>query len=135
MHELSIALSILDIAGEESQRRGGVSVKAIHVRLGPLSGVVKDALISAFDLAREASPFPDCVLVFHEVPLAVYCDHCRSEQPVKSPQLMCCSGCGRPAPRVVRGRELEISAMEVEEPSESAAPATAEQPAIVPNEA
>ena len=34
MHELSIALSILDIAAEEAERRGGVGVAAIHLKLG-----------------------------------------------------------------------------------------------------
>ena len=52
MHELSIALSLLDLVEEEAERRG-VRVAAVHVRLGPLSGVVRDALVSAFELARE----------------------------------------------------------------------------------
>ena len=43
MHELSIALSILDLAAEEAGRRGG-RVVAVHLKLGPLSGVVKEAL-------------------------------------------------------------------------------------------
>jgi Zn finger protein HypA/HybF involved in hydrogenase expression len=41
MHELSIALGILDVAGEEAQRHGG-RVAAIHLKLGPLAGVVKE---------------------------------------------------------------------------------------------
>ena len=55
MHELSIALSILDLAAEEAERHGG-RVAAVHLRLGPLAGVVKDALVSAYDLAREGTP-------------------------------------------------------------------------------
>ena len=42
MHELSIALSLLDLVAEEAGRRG-VRVAAVHLRLGPLSGVVRDA--------------------------------------------------------------------------------------------
>ena len=42
MHELSIALNILDIASKEAERNGGGVVQAVHIRLGPLSGVVKD---------------------------------------------------------------------------------------------
>ena len=49
MHELSIALSLLDQVAEEAERRGGVQVHAIHLRLGPLSGVVKEALLSAYN--------------------------------------------------------------------------------------
>jgi hydrogenase nickel incorporation protein HypA/HybF len=55
MHELSIALSILDVATEEAARRSG-RVLAVHLKLGPLAGVVKEALLSAYDLAREGTP-------------------------------------------------------------------------------
>ncbi len=117
MHELSIALSILNIASEESERRGGAIVKAIHIRLGPFSGVVKEALISAFDLARECSPFGDCRLFIEDVPIVVHCPSCEAERTVKSIQLMCCSQCGKPSAKIVSGREMEITAMEIEEPS------------------
>ena len=42
MHELSIALAILDAASEEAERHGGGVISAIHVRLGPLAGVIKE---------------------------------------------------------------------------------------------
>ena len=56
MHELSIAMSILDVAGEEVEHHGGARVEAIHIRLGPLAGVVKEALLSAYELASERTP-------------------------------------------------------------------------------
>jgi hydrogenase nickel incorporation protein HypA/HybF len=56
MHELSIALSIIDAACEEAERHAGARVVAVHLKLGPLSGVVKEALVSAYELAREGSP-------------------------------------------------------------------------------
>lgn len=116
MHEMSIALSILDIASEESQRRNGVIVRGIYVRLGSFSGVVREALTSAFELARETSPFGDCRLIIEEVPATVYCEVCQSEQPVDSIQLLCCARCGTLSGNIVRGRELEITAMEIDEP-------------------
>ena len=116
MHELSIALSILDIAADESERRGGAAVTAIHIKLGPLSGVVKQALESAYELARESSPFADSRLVIEETPVTVRCKVCRSEQPVVSLQMLSCSRCGTPSADIVSGRELDIIAMEIEEP-------------------
>lgn len=67
MHELSIAISILEIAEEESGRRGNALVEAIYLKLGDLSGVVKEALSSAFELAAEQSAFPHCRLVIEEI--------------------------------------------------------------------
>lgn len=115
MHELSIAMNILDLTSEESERRGGVRVEAVHLRLGPLSGVVKEALLSAYDLAREVSPWATTQLVIEDVPVVVYCDICHAEQPLESIQDFCCPQCGTPTANVIRGRELEIFAMEIEE--------------------
>ena len=113
MHELSIALSILDLVEEEAARLGG-RVAAVHLRLGPLSGVAREALVSAFELAREASPLPAAELVIEEVALVAYCPACAAERTLASPQLLCCPACGTPTPQVIRGRELEVVALEIE---------------------
>lgn len=113
MHELSIALGILDAAGEEAARRQA-RIVAIHLKLGAMSGVVKDALASAFELARTGSDLQDSRLVIEEVATEVYCSHCEADRPVQSIQLLACSVCGTPAAKVVRGRELEIVALEIE---------------------
>lgn|SRR5690349_9778826 len=121
MHELSIALSILDIAAEEAERRGSAIVRTIYVRIGPLAGVVTEALQAAFELARESSPFPAAALVIDEVPLIVYCQSCAAES-AASIQAVCCARCNGPAARIVSGGELDVTALEIEE----AAVATAE---------
>jgi hydrogenase nickel incorporation protein HypA/HybF len=72
VHELSIALSILDLVGEEAERRG-VRVLAIHLKLGPLSGVVKEALLPAYDLARGGGPLAEARLMVEEAPLRARC--------------------------------------------------------------
>jgi hydrogenase nickel incorporation protein HypA/HybF len=113
MHELSIALSILDRAREEASRRGGVHVSAIHVRVGPLSGVDRNALLSAYELARECSPFAGSQLVVEDVPVVIYCETCAAERCVESIQSFRCSCCGSPSAKLVSGRELEITAMEI----------------------
>jgi hydrogenase nickel incorporation protein HypA/HybF len=115
MHELSIALAILDAASEEADCRGGGLVSAVHVRLGALSGVVKEALMSAYELAAETSPFPGCRLIIEDVPVVIYCDRCQDDRPIESIQSFRCASCGSPAANVKRGRELEITALEIEE--------------------
>src|SRR5207248_1799499 len=75
----SIALAILDLAAEEAGRRGG-RVVAVHLRLGPLSGVVKEALLSAYDLAREGTDCAAAALVVEEVPVVAWCPACAAER-------------------------------------------------------
>jgi hydrogenase nickel incorporation protein HypA/HybF len=118
MHELSIAMSILDVAGEEAERRG-VQVLAVRLKLGPLSGVIKEALLSAYDMAREDSLLPESELIIEEVPIVVHCPNCEKDVPAESIQQICCSVCGTPTPDVVSGRELEVTGLEVRDlPSE-----------------
>jgi hydrogenase nickel incorporation protein HypA/HybF len=112
MHELSVALGIVDVAAAEAGRQGG-RVTAVHLRLGPLSGVVKAALVSAFGLAREGTPLENAELVVEEVPLVGYCPACAADRTLEPPLLLC-PACGTPTPEVVSGRELEVTALEVE---------------------
>jgi hydrogenase nickel incorporation protein HypA/HybF len=115
MHELSIALGIVDIAQDESGRRGGVPVVAVHVKLGPLSGVVKEALTSAYELAREGSSVAESELIIEETPIVIRCSRCEAEATVPSVYELCCPRCGTPTADVVCGRELEVTALEIEE--------------------
>jgi hydrogenase nickel incorporation protein HypA/HybF len=112
MHELSIALAILDLVGEEAERRGG-RVVAVHLRLGPLSGVVKDALLSAYELAREGTPFAATIMRVEEVPIEAWCPACAALCRPAFPEL-CCPSCGAPTPDVRGGRELEVVALEID---------------------
>jgi hydrogenase nickel incorporation protein HypA/HybF len=115
MHELSIAISILDVAEEEAERHGDCRVTAVHLRLGGLSGVVKEALLNAFELAREGTSLGDCELRIEEVPIAVFCPRCKAERGVVSMQNMRCVECDEPAREVISGREMEVCAMEIVE--------------------
>jgi hydrogenase nickel incorporation protein HypA/HybF len=113
MHELSIALSILDLAEEEGQARGG-RVAAIHVKLGRFCGVVKEALVSAFEMAREGTTLAEADLRIEEVPLVIHCAACGIDQMPATPYELCCPTCGALTNAIVSGRELEVSALEIE---------------------
>ena len=113
MHELSIAMSMIEMATEEAERRGSVQISALHLRLGQLSGVVKEALLFSYDLACEGTPLAGSRLVIEEVPVVVYCPACEAERALASIQYFCCPVCNTPTSEIVQGRELEIVAMEL----------------------
>jgi hydrogenase nickel incorporation protein HypA/HybF len=66
MHELSIALSIVDMAAEEAEHRGATQVDAVHLRLGRMSGVVAKALLASYDLACESTMLAGSRLLIEE---------------------------------------------------------------------
>jgi hydrogenase nickel incorporation protein HypA/HybF len=113
MHELSIAMSVIEGAAEEALRHGAVKVNAVRLRLGPLSGVAKDALVFAYEVACEGTALEGSCLVIEEVPVTVFCPSCEVERALASIQRMCCPVCGALTPHVAQGREVELVALEI----------------------
>jgi hydrogenase nickel incorporation protein HypA/HybF len=113
MHELSIAVSMVDRIIEESESRGGLQVEVVHLKLGVLSGVDRDALAFSYEIACESTLLAGSRLVIETVPLLIYCDQCRSEQTPESIQQIDCPLCHAPSETILRGRELEVAALEV----------------------
>jgi len=113
MHELSIAISLVEAAEEEAQNRGVASVYAVHLKLGPLSGVEKDALLFSYDLVTEGTLLEGSKLIVEEMPVMIFCPSCGEPRPIRSAQSFCCAMCNTPAGEIVQGKELEVIALEI----------------------
>ena len=66
MHELSIALSMIEMAEEEVARHGGSRVTALHLKLGQMSGVVREALTFSWEIACQNTALEGSQLVIEE---------------------------------------------------------------------
>lgn len=115
MHELSIAMGIVEIACEEAGKHQASHVESVHLRLGPLSGVVKDSLLFAWDLACAETPIAGSRLMIEEVPVEIRCSACGASRVIEGLLDRCCPVCGSFATEVLRGDELEVTAMEIED--------------------
>ncbi|HEY6403413.1 MAG TPA: hydrogenase maturation nickel metallochaperone HypA [Blastocatellia bacterium] len=113
MHELSIAISIIEGAAEEARRHGAGRVNAVYLKLGPLSGVAKDALLFSYELACEGTALEGSRLIIEEIPATVFCSNCDVERALASIQRMSCPVCGGLTPQVKQGREIELVALEL----------------------
>ncbi len=120
MHELSIAMSIVEMAQEEAERRT-VKIDVVHLELGQLSGVVTEALLFSYEMACCGTPLEGSKLVIIDVPIEVYCPNCKGPKVLSSMQWFCCPECGAPTPEVIHGRELAITALEVRDECAAAA--------------
>jgi len=115
MHELSIAMSIVDAAAEEATRLGAKQINAVHLKLGPLSGVVKEALLFSYGLACDGTTLQGSRLLIEDVPVVAYCERCQQPQQIDSIQRFTCSVCGQLTSEVVQGKELLVTALEIEQ--------------------
>jgi hydrogenase nickel incorporation protein HypA/HybF len=113
MHELSIAISMIDQISEESESRGGLEVEIVHLKLGIFSGVDKEALLFAWELACEGSPLQGSRLAIESIPLVIYCEACQKNRVPPSVYQLSCPECGTPGQKIVTGREIEVASLEV----------------------
>lgn len=113
VHEISVALSLLEGVEATAQQQGIDQVNAVHVRVGALSGVVRDALLFSWDVATAQTIAAGSRLCIEEIPLVVFCERCEDERTPRPGTGLLCPDCGTPSPRIVRGREMELVAMEV----------------------
>lgn len=113
MHELSIALSIIEGATEEAQKHEGAKVEVVHLKIGALSGVVKDALLFSWEIACQGTSLENTQLEIEEIPVAAFCENCQSEKKIEAINNLICPDCDAPTPEIVSGRELQVTALEI----------------------
>jgi hydrogenase nickel incorporation protein HypA/HybF len=53
MHELSIAVNLVEMAAQAAESAQAARVEVVRLRLGRLSGVVADALLFGYDIATQ----------------------------------------------------------------------------------
>jgi hydrogenase nickel incorporation protein HypA/HybF len=107
MHELSIAMSIIEIVEEQAKIAGEEKVQEIELDIGKASGVVVEALRFSLEEAVNASIMKDSTVRINEIPSVFKCLACGFEfepEDVISP----CPECGHLFSDVISGKELKI---------------------------
>ena len=114
MHELSIALSVLDIVRAAATDAGLSRVDSVRLRVGKATGVLPDALRFAFDCSKAGTPAETAVLDIEEVPIGGHCNACGSDFTSPEPYVLACPLCGGASFRVTTGDELAVLDLEGE---------------------
>jgi hydrogenase nickel incorporation protein HypA/HybF len=114
VHELSIAMSILDIVRDACAEEGCSRVEKVRVRIGKASGIMADSLLFSFDCARSGAA-AGATLEIEEVPVGGHCRDCASDFTVEEKYVLECPLCGGPAFTIDSGHELEVVDLEVDD--------------------
>ena len=113
MHELSIALALVECADAKARELGAARVEAVHVRMGPLSGVQREPLLFAFELAAQDTAIAGARLVIEDEAVVAWCARCAAEQPLADMRHRRCPTCDEPTPELLAGDTLQLMALEV----------------------
>lgn len=115
MHELSIAMRIVEMVEAEVTAAGGYRVRSIQLRIGQLAGIHETPLRFAFEHAREGTLAATAALSITHLPVLVFCEACERVWELPQVPPLACPVCGRPSGDIRQGRELELAAIEFDE--------------------
>ena len=114
MHESSIAHSIIEIIEEQCAEKGCTMVDALTVRLGKATGVMPESLHFAFDALKEPTKAKNAKLTIEIVPVGGACRTCKKDFDEREvAYVFACPHCGSNDFEITRGREMEISDMDM----------------------
>jgi hydrogenase nickel incorporation protein HypA/HybF len=111
MHEMSIALEVVEQVEQAARAQGAGAVGSVRLRVGELAGVVPDALRFCFSLACEGTVLEGAELLTEPVPGRARCARCDGgEWLTGMPPRLCCPRCDG-ASELLSGRELQIASV------------------------
>jgi hydrogenase nickel incorporation protein HypA/HybF len=113
MHELSIALSLLDIVENKCKEEGYHSVETVKVRIGKGSGVQPEAFSFALAAVQKDTIAKDTKFIIDLVPLSGVCESCGKQFESTDSFVFECPFCSSPRFKIQKGYELDIVEMEV----------------------
>jgi hydrogenase nickel incorporation protein HypA/HybF len=113
MHELSVALRIVEALEQELAGEEDLQVAVVSIEVGTLTALVPEALQFSWNLATEDSRLQGSRLDIQILDAAGYCPECQSEHVLTSLQSMRCPVCRTPITQITGGNDLEILTVEV----------------------
>lgn len=110
MHELSLAMSVMDIAGRESAKHPGSVLTAIEIEVGEMAGVEHATFRAALESVIRQSATPEAAAEINILPANARCMDCDTAFHPDGlfPQ---CPACGSSACGITGGTEFRVTAL------------------------
>jgi len=112
MHEMSIALNVVEIACQQAVGAGADKVESITLEIGDLAGVMLDSLEFCFPSACKGTIAAEAVLKVDRVAGEGHCLECDAHFPVES-FITICPECEQYRVEILHGRELRVKSIMV----------------------
>jgi len=113
MHELSIALEIIETSINTALQNNGKIIKEIEIDVGDVSGVDREALALALESAKMNSIAENANIVINPIPAIAICNNCNKQIELTEYEFLC-SFCYSMDINVISGKELKIKHIIIE---------------------
>jgi hydrogenase nickel incorporation protein HypA/HybF len=113
MHELSIAVYLLEAVAEHAQQIGARQVLAINLVVGERAGIVDDSLRFSFELLAPGTLAEGAQINTRRTPMRFHCAGCDDDY-APAGETFRCPHCGVAGQVIDDGSELLIESIEIE---------------------
>ena len=113
MHELSIALNIVEIVKDETEKHQAESVSELTLEVGSLSGIVKEALEFALEEAVKNSPLENAKIIYEDIRGKAQCEKCKLIFDTDD-YFPLCPNCNNLYTDIIEGKELKIKKITID---------------------
>jgi hydrogenase nickel incorporation protein HypA/HybF len=110
MHEMSIALGIVDIARKALAEAEADRIESITLEIGTLAGVQLDSLHFVWPAAVADTPLEGAERIIEQPQGMALCLECHTTFPV-SKHYDACTNCGGYFKEILSGKELNVKSM------------------------
>ena len=118
MHELSIAHGLVETVVDALADKPDLRVTVVNLQLGVLAGVEEESLRFCFDIATADTRLAGSRLAIEHVAARAYCATCSTDVTPTPPQWYRCPVCGTVCAQLSAGREMQVTSVEVVDPSD-----------------
>jgi hydrogenase nickel incorporation protein HypA/HybF len=113
MHEMSIAMSVIEAVADKARKEGCSVVTGIELVVGRLAGVEVESLRFCFSAAAMNTPVEGAELLIEEREAVGQCEACGAQFPIASYHVSCPS-CNQFRVTVISGEELSVRSITIE---------------------
>ena len=110
MHELSIVMSIVDIAQEQAQKAKASAIDEIELDIGTLSGIEMEALEFAWKEGVRETLLEHAVKKINHIQGKAICMDCKAEFEINN-YYDACPVCGEHLINIIQGKELRVKSL------------------------
>lgn len=114
MHEMSIAMNIIELASAAAQAARAGRIRTIELEIGTLAGVMVESLEFCFEAAVRDTLAEGATLAIVSTQAAGRCLDCKQVSPMSSLTSQC-PHCGAWLLDIMTGKELKIKAITIDD--------------------
>ena len=113
MHEMSIAMNVVEIATSQALQNEAQKINSIALDIGSLAGVMIESLEFCFAAACKGTIAEGAELQINEIAAKGHCLDCTEDFPAET-YLTACPVCGGFKIDIIQGQELKIKTINVD---------------------